>query len=55
MHKVNSDTNFIEIYKGMAGICMRETSIMDNLICNMQALVRVCKENNEELDKMSAS
>ena len=27
---------------------MRETSIMDNLNCKMQAYVRVCKENKLE-------
>ena len=29
---------------------MRETSIMDNLNCKMQAHARVCKENKLELE-----
>ena len=32
---------------------MRETTIMDNLTCKMQAPVRVCKENKLE-EKMTA-
>ena len=31
---------------------MRETSIMDNLNCKMQAHARVCKENKLEEEKM---
>ena len=30
---------------------MRETSIMDNLNCKMQAHARVCEENIEELEE----
>ena len=34
---------------------MRETGIMDNLNCKMQAHARVCKENKlEELEKNDA-
>ena len=29
---------------------MRETSIMDNLNCKMQAHARVCEENKSELE-----
>ena len=42
---MNSSVN-LEIYRRY-----REISIMDNYNCKMQACVRVCEENNKELEE----
>ena len=49
IQKINSGTILVELYKSMFEIYMRETSIMNNQNCKMQAHARVCEENNEEL------
>ena len=43
IHKINISINLVDIWRH--GWDMRETSIMDNLNCKMQAHARVCKEN----------
>ena len=46
IHKINNSIDLVDIWRH--GWDMRETSIMDNLNCKMQAHARVCKENKSE-------